>query len=583
MPAKILIVFAMLFFSLVAVAQQEKPKTGKDLLMLFPANPLPETQMMTPFVKKLLENMNDGKNKGIRLFRSVSSSADYSKILSAEEMLMSNKRLLGETHDMEKLQTPERKKRDSLYGKLLNNFDKVLLIELIYRNETNTTLIPPDHYLYYFTLQNIVNIPGNLPLADETNSVSLLVKAGTDIRKVLVRKLRELFPESNEPPVIRISSSLAAYKGGYYCTPGDSVKLAFCISDADSDPYLFRYSWKFKGRQGVLPDYVDSFDSTLTLVVHDTGTIFMLAQVHDEFSPSNVDTFRLHVIPKPQINLIRNCYYVHIGKKNGVLSHPFDALFQPYLFFDTTKTHLFNITEIYTEHPPSAEAAFRISPLPSQGRVADSVAASEFRIDRNKSYLNLRHSPYRGKPGVYSYQITLFEHGIASNTMTLRLRYRKASAVYSQFGFIIGKFKADEKMYLGFTTTAGAFLHRYLSIEFSAEFPMVDSLFGRGTNLRYANHRISALTPIPVKAGLIISPEIGFWIFRYPTVSTDFYDGVSFGINVKMLYTVFPWIGTCYRFGYTETRQLPGRPVKNGFFYMAIGISIQPISKKGKH
>jgi hypothetical protein len=582
MPAKYLTITVALFFSLVVNAQQEEKSWQKDILIL--SGIKSDNQYVIDFTQQALDNMRYGKNNEQPFFRSVMNASELEDALYSDAMLASLQQTWGARPEPWNTGSPARTSRDSMFLSLLMNFDYLLRIEIVIAEDSISTILEKGEYYYKFSLQPVINTPGQFPVPGRTTRAYLRIKKGKEIRNQLKLKLRELFPESNEPPYIKIISGLTPYKGQFYMVPGDTLRLRLNVKDADSDPYLMNYLWKQLEPNAGAKSQLKPTDSTQQFVFRDTGTYSFAAQVSDRISFSNTDTFTLHCIAKPVIQKIRNCYYVRFKKKFHPIVHPFDAMYQPYLFFDTTTTRLFNITEIYPVQVPASDAIFQIVPVPSAGHIADSIEAATFFVYRNNGYVNVIHRPVLHSPGVYDYQVRLYDHGIASAPVPLRLRYRKASPVYTQWGVFFGKFRNDENAMLSLTSSVGAFLHRYLMAEYYMEFPLHDSLFGKGLSWRYANHRLSFLTPVPLKRtrGVVIAPELGIWLFHTPVVSKEFYSGMNFGLNLKLLYSTYPWLGTCYRIGYTETRQLPGKPVKTGMLYMGLAFTIQPISKKGR-
>jgi hypothetical protein len=257
-------------------------------------------------------------------------------------------------------------------------------------------------------------------------------------------------------------------------------------------------------------------------------------------------------------------------------------LYQPYLFSPHVEIIEFNRHYIRTAGNRQLDIGLVITDSAGPATQQTNVSR-EFKIEPIDSIFMIKQEAPLKIADTFYYLVTLVDHGIKAPPITIEQIHRKAAPLYGFFGFSIGRFKpAEEKLNLYSTAGIGFFLHPRIHLEYDVEFPLSDSLWGRGQVWKHPNHRTAFLVPLPFrfsKKGLLIAVVTDILLFRYPTISKGLNSGMGFGVNVRMLYNTFPWLGTTMRFHYTFIRNLAWQNAPERLLSFGIGFTFLPIRK----
>ncbi len=560
-----------LLFSLQSYSQQEEKYPPRKLLITVEA--ADNDQLLISFIQDCLSDLVYENDKERKVYDSIFDSNTIHRSGFVESLIYDLNRPLSQGNQVN-FNNAERAKRDTNYQEVLLRFNQVLLIQITNKPQSNI-------YYYVFTLFSVTASQSEL----NTIPVTSLVKSSDCIidisnisyEKILRTTIQQVCIESNIPPIVHILSNAIPSSQGYYMAIDDTLSLWLSITDPDTRRARLKCSWtQIQSGPNSYLVVLDRFDTVQQIVFKNEGELVFTVKVNDQSAYSKPDTFVVHVISRPVIIKYFKGSFFKMWKSSGRVTHPFDDLYQPYLFSRHVDMIEFNRHYIWTggNRPVDIGIVFTDSTRPGINEKVN--VTREFTTVRLDTVFMIRQEALVKRSGTFYYQVTLADHGIKAPPLTIAQTYRKALPLYSCVGVTVGKFKpVEDEANLYFTAMFGFFLHPRIHLEYGVDFLLTDSLSGSS----YPNHRLAMLIPLPFrfsKKGLLMAIEVDNAFLRYPATSKDFYPGIGFGLNTRLLYNIFPWIGTSFRIHYTT---ISSKSSPNHFFSAGIGIVILPIRK----
>jgi hypothetical protein len=563
-----------MFFLLLSVqccSQQAEKYPARKLLITVEA--AQNDQLLIGFIHECLSDLVYENDKERKVYDSIFDSNTIHRSGFVESLIYDLNKPLGQGAPVN-FNNPERIKRDTGYQDVLLRFNQVLLIQITNKPQS-------DIYYYVFTLFSVASNYSEkkaIPVTSLVKSSDCIINiTNISYEKILRTTIQQVCRESNISPSVHILSNAVRSPQGYYMAKDDTLSLWLTITDPDTRRARLKCSWtQIESGSNSYPVTLDRFDTVQHVALRNEGVLAFTVKVNDQSADSKLDTFIVHVISRPAITKYFKGSFFRFWKSSGRVTHPFDDLYQPYLFSGHVDIIEFNRHYIWTAGNRPVDIGMVFTDSTRSGTNERSDVSREFKTVRLDTVFMIRQEALIKRPGTFYYHVTLTDHGIKAPPLMIEQTYRKALPFYSGAGFIVGQFKPrEDEINLYFTAMCGFFLHPRIHLEYGIDFPLNDSLPGR----YYPNHRLAMLIPLPFrfsKKGLLIAIEMGNALLRYPPISKDFYPGLGFGLNIRMLYNTFPWIGTSLRIHYTT---LSSKYPSNHFFSVGIGIIILPVRK----
>lgn len=536
-----------------------------------------DERLRISFIQNCLKDLVYENDKKRSVYDSVFDSQTIYKSAFVESLIYDLNKSLG-LGDSVKTNSPERTKRDNVYQYNLLRFDEVLYIKI--------TREAPGSKIFYYDFSLFSVVPGNskmIPVLQYVQSADCIIEpSNISCEGILRTTIRQVCIASNTAPQVHIISNATRVPQGFYIATNDTLKLRLLVSDPDTRPERMRYEWNIaRNDTGCYPAFIDRTDTIQQIVVRHEGVLILTVKVNDRIADSKPDTIIVHVINKPVFLYFKGSF-IKIGKQSGRVTHTFDDLYQPYLF--SSRVDMIEFNRHYISTTDNRHLDISLVFTDSVGPAAPATNVShEFKIKRLDGIFMITQDARVKAAGTFYYHVTLADHGIKARPLTIEQIYRKAVPFYTGFGFVMGRFKPAEKIFNQYSAPVlGFFLHPLVHLEYSIEFPLNDSLFGRGQTWKYPNHRTTLLVPLPFpfsKKGLLISLVSDLLLFRYPSISKGLYSGMGVGANIRMLYNPYPWLGTTMRFHYTFVRKLAWQNSPDRFISFGIGFILIPVRK----
>lgn len=557
-------------------AQETTGPAPRKLLIVVDA--AKDERLRISFIQGCLEDLVYENDRRRSVYDSVFDSQTIYQSSFTESLIYDLNQSLG-LDDTVKVNSAEKEKREEAYQDVLLRFDEVLYIKI--------TREAPGSRTFYYDFSLFAIVPANekaIPVLRHMQSEDCSIEpSDISCESTLRTTIRQVCIAANIAPRVRIVSNAIRVPQGLYMAVNDTLRLCLLVSDPDTEPERMRYEWGMvRIDSGYYPAFIDYSDTVQQIVLRTEGILVLTVKVNDRIADSKPDTITIHVINRPVIVDYFKGSFIRIGKRSGSNTHPFDDLYQPYVLSRQVDIVEFNRHYICTagNRPVDIGLVFTDSLAPA---AQHTNVSREFRVARVDSVFMIRHDAQIKKRGTFYYRVTLADHGIKARPLVIEQIYRKALPFYAILGFSIGHFKpAERKFDTYWATGIGLFLHPKLHLEYSIEVPLTDSVIGRGQIWKYPNHRTSLLTPLPFpfnKKGLLISFVSDILLFRYPSISKGLYAGMGLGVNIRMLYNPYPWIGTTIRFHYTFISDLTMHNVPKHVLSLGMGFIFLPIKK----
>jgi len=306
-------------------------------------------QLLVPYIETTLRDMRDSTSS--KLLRSVTSLNILMESKSMGRMLTNFYKFLNEDAQLNVKQLGE---QDKEFVKALTQSELFLKISI---KEFNG-LLEYDFILYDVVQQEVGKTYLAPTLVYKIGSSTFIDPRSINYKSDLIFAIKQLFPESNQKPELDLFTDKIEINGMIYVYPGDTIDFGLRVADADSPQERFIYTWNL-GQRDSTPSRSIIFcsrtdQSTLKIVVNDTGNYFIDVRVFDGVDTSKVSTY--------QVRCIRN---VAIKEFYTISGGPIKLYHYTYILFDYNHYHTEDrlVLSVDSDTLINAKNGFRLYPL----------------------------------------------------------------------------------------------------------------------------------------------------------------------------------------------------------------------------